>query len=202
MGLFIEGENRNWFLRKMLWANKHSMEFRSECCRCVSTNSQISTKWFKDHNARLYKLFLHSENRYFSSQYFRSSYFSHFFPLPLFFPHFSPFPPLLPPFFTDRSFAPREGQRSLAQEILIFRDAGRILVNNRYGFRTVFGCENERFKSCATDVQWLTNPRRDVIIRRFEATSRRRSWIVTRSFTRWTSLAISFQRIWSFLTKL
>ena len=34
---------------------------------------------------------------------------------------FLPFPS--PPFFTDRSFAPRKAQRSLAQEILIFRGA-------------------------------------------------------------------------------
>ena len=65
------------------------------------------------------------ENRYCisSSQIFLSFYFSHFFFL-FFAPIFSIFLSFpSPPFFTDRSFAPRKAQRSLAQEILIFRGA-------------------------------------------------------------------------------
>ena len=66
------------------------------------------------------------ENRYCvsSSQIFLSFYFSHFFFFLFFAPIFSIFLPFpSPPFFTDRSFAPRKAQRSLAQEILIFRGA-------------------------------------------------------------------------------
>lgn len=58
------------------------------------------------------------------AQYFRSFSFLPIFHIFFFspiFPIFLPFP--LPPFFTDRSFAPRKAQSSLAQEILIFRGA-------------------------------------------------------------------------------
>lgn len=195
----------------MLWANK----FDGISKGMLSTRVQILKYLRNDSNDLRDREYIN----YFSTQRtdisppnnFRSSYFSHFSP------HFSP-PPSLPSIFHG-SFLCAEGSPALVSTGNInFPRRGRspsalrvTLVNNRHGFRTVFVCENDRFKfvrhGCSMAfVQWPTNLRRHYNnstmndpLGSDESSSKIVNCDTSLSFTRWTSLAISLQRIWSFL---